>query len=155
MRGGDSEPTAPESSTACSGLFAYWHADCAPGAVYQLIDLGWCRLGGADARDGDLLEHVRGGDSAVGVAGGAGLELGRAERPAERAGGLPDGHVDEGRAAGGAAMELGGDEAGLLLHVCGVVGPNLQETLDVAGCQVELVDQGRPGRRLPAVAAHR
>ena len=31
--------------------------------------------GGADARDGDLFEDVRGGDRAVGVAGRAGLEF--------------------------------------------------------------------------------
>src|SRR6266566_6687691 len=98
-------------------------------------------LGRADAGNGHLLEHVRGGDGAVGVAGSAGLELGRTERLAERAGGFPDGHVDVGRAAGGAAVELGGDKAGLLLHVCGVVGPHLQEPLGVFGCQVELVDE--------------
>src|SRR6266566_1618700 len=69
-------------------------------------------LGRADAGNGHLLEHVRGGDGAVGVAGSAGLELGRTERLAERAGGFPDGHVDVGRAAGGAAVELGGDRAG-------------------------------------------
>ena len=41
----------------------------------------------------------------------------------------------------GALVELGGDEAGLLLHERGVVGPRLEEAPGVAGCQVELVDQ--------------
>src|SRR5712691_11299447 len=98
-------------------------------------------LGQADARDGDLGEDVRRGDGAVGVGCGAGLELGRAERPAERLGGLPDGHVDEGRAASGAAVQLGGNEAGLLLHECSVVGPYLEEVLGVGGRQGELVDE--------------
>src|SRR5262249_9128732 len=64
---------------------------------------------------------------------GAGLELRRAERPAECPGGFPDGYVDEGRAAGGAAVQLGGDEAGVLLHERGVVGPHLEEALGVGG----------------------
>src|SRR6266568_2888079 len=49
--------------------------------------------------------------------------------------------LPEGRAAGGAAVQLGGNESGLLLHECGVVGPCLQEALGVAGRQVELVDE--------------
>lgn len=49
------------------------------------------------------------GDGAIGVGRGAQLEL------------------------GGRAVELGRDEAGLLFHVRGVVGPDLDERLHVLG----------------------
>src|SRR5262249_36659332 len=98
-------------------------------------------LGRADARNGDLGEHVGGGGGALGGARRAGLELRGAERAPERAGRFPDRDVDERRAAGGAAVELGRDEAGLLLHEGGVVSPDLQEALRIAGRQVELVNE--------------
>src|SRR5215831_4920702 len=88
-----------------------------------------------------LMNTCGGGDSALGVTCRAGLELRRAESPAERSGALPYRHVDERRAADSAAVELPGDEAGLLLHERGVVGPHLKEALDVAGRHVELVDE--------------
>ena len=64
---------------------------------------GWAaagRLAEADAGDGDLGEQVRGCGAAVGVAGQEDLELRRAERPAQRLSGFPEGHVDVGGAAG-------------------------------------------------------
>jgi len=39
------------------------------------------------------------------------------------------------------AVELGGDEAGLLLHERGVVSRHLEEALGVGGRQGELVDE--------------
>src|SRR5215469_13638546 len=94
---------------------------------YPRTKVAYLWLAEADAGDGDLGEHVRGGGGVGGVAGDEGLELGRAERPAERVGRFPDGHVDEGRAAGRTAVQLGGDEPRLLLHEGGVLRPHFRE----------------------------
>src|SRR5207244_9627729 len=75
------------------------------------------------------------------VASGPWRELGRTEGLTERRCGLPDGNVHERAAPGGAAVELGGDEAGLPGHEGGVVCPDLEESLGVFGRHRELIYQ--------------
>ena len=55
--------------------------------------------------------------------------------------GLPDGIIKEHAAAGDAAMELHGDEAGLALEVGGVISPRREELLHVLWVDRERIDE--------------
>lgn len=87
----------------------------------------------ADARHRHLLEQVRGGHRRVGVAGERRLELRITKRVPECLHRLPDGVVDEHPAPADAAVQLGGDEARLLLEVGGIGRPGLQQGVAVLG----------------------
>src|SRR5437764_5969389 len=77
----------------------------------------------ADPRHGHLPEQVRGADRTGRILPELGSEVRVGESPSEVLRGLPDGVFEEHAAAGDAAMELRGDEAGLALEVGGVISP--------------------------------
>jgi len=70
---------------------------------------------------------VWGRDGRGGISGEFRGKLGMGERGPERAGRLPDGIVEIGRALADRAMKLGRDKTRLTLHKLRVVPPNLKE----------------------------
>src|SRR5262249_24924460 len=95
----------------------------------------------ADIRDMDPLEEVRRGDRARRVRRQPLAELRTLEGRPKVPHRLPDGVVEEDAAPPDAAMQLGGDEAGLPLEIGRIVGPGPQQLVRLLGLHSELVDE--------------
>lgn len=95
----------------------------------------------ADVRDGKLVQHSRPHRRALGKLFERGQELWHFQPSLERLGALPDGVVDHDVGSTDAAMQLGGDVARLLLEDLGSALPDGESLFELAGRDMEVVDQ--------------